>query len=199
MLNHFRWLLGGALLLVSSTLARAQVYLPGSAAPLPGSAQAATSQVYHYFNGVPYYQGFYYPGPAGDYPGPLDNYFRTEMGFNIPSLLVISPRVAESMVVIQPPVTPPALAPQAATLDVRLPADAVLYVEGKKTQQTGSERRFVTRPLDAGQIYRYQVKAVWSENGRSHEVERSVLLQRGSYALIRMDDMNEEASDALPR
>jgi len=190
MLSHLRWTIGVALLLASSTLALAQVYGPASATPFPGSAQAATSQIYHYFNGVPYYQGFYYPGPAGSYPGPLD--FRTEAGFDIPRLIVISPRVPEDTTVSAPEATVttqslPA-APQTATLDVRLPAGAVLYIQGKKTSQTGSERHFVTPALEAGQKYRYTLKAAWSENGRAKEVGRHVFLRGGEHALVRLDD-----------
>jgi uncharacterized protein (TIGR03000 family) len=187
MLSHLRWTIGVALLLASSTLAQAQVYGPASATPFPGSAQAATSQIYHYFNGVPYYQGFYYPGPAGSYPGPLD--FRTEAGFDIPRLIVISPRAPEDTTVSAPEatVTPLSLAAQTATLDVRLPAGAVLYIQGKKTKQTGSERHFVTPALEAGQKYRYTLKAEWSENGHTKAVERHVFLRGGEQGMVRLD------------
>jgi uncharacterized protein (TIGR03000 family) len=186
MLSHLRWAVGVALLLAGSTLAQAQVYGPASAIPFPGSAQAATSQIYHYFNGVPYYQGFYYPGPEGTYPGPLD--FRTELGFDIPPLIIISPRVSDTTVSAPGAIAAPPAAPQAATLDVRLPASATLYIQGQKTKQTGSERHFVTPPLAAGEPYRYTLKAVWSEDGRSKEVERQVIVHGGEQALVRLDD-----------
>ena len=45
------------------------------------------------------------------------------------------------------------------TFVVRLPADAVLEIDGKKTQSTGEERRFETPPLRVGGTYRYTLKA----------------------------------------
>jgi uncharacterized protein (TIGR03000 family) len=187
-LSDLRLAVAGALLLASSTLAQAQVYVPPSA-PYPGSAQAATSQVYHYFNGVPYYHSFYYPGPEGTYPTPLD--FRTELGFNVPPLIIISPSISDTTV--SAPVTvPPPAEPQPATLDVHLPAGATLYISGYKTKQTGSDRYFVTPPLAEGQTFRYTLKAAWSEDGRRKAVERQVVVHGGEQALIRLDDAQTE-------
>src|SRR5262245_60323463 len=45
-----------------------------------------------------------------------------------------------------------------ATIVVRVPADAKLYFDGVLTEQTGTERTFVTPPLRAGQEFRYELK-----------------------------------------
>lgn len=179
MFTHFRSMLCLAILLLSPALAPAQVYLPASAPPVHGSAQVNTSQVYHYFNGVPYYQGFYYPGPEGTYQGPLDNLFRTPLGFDIPSLIVIAPPVRTTTI----ETTTVVVAPQTgtATFEVRLPAEADLYVQDKKMSQTGSDRYFVTPPLAEGQTYAFRIRAVWSENGYEREVNRTVVLAAGEH------------------
>jgi uncharacterized protein (TIGR03000 family) len=169
--------------LLTPAFAAAQVYVPPTAAPFPGSAQAGTSQLYHYFNGVPYYQGFYYPGPTGTYPGPLDDLFRTPLGFDIPNLIVLTPAVPPTAT--EAVATTVTTAPtDTATLDIRLPADAELYLQGRKSSQTGSERYFVTPPLAPGQIYTCRIKAVWYENGRNREVNRTVDLIAGDHSSL---------------
>ncbi len=45
-------------------------------------------------------------------------------------------------------------------IDVRLPADAQIYVNGNLTTSQGAERNFVSRNQTAGKIYRYEIKAV---------------------------------------
>lgn len=51
-----------------------------------------------------------------------------------------------------------------ATVIFRLPADASLIVDGEKTNQTGSTRKFVTPPLKPGRKYTYNVVAEWEPN-----------------------------------
>jgi len=191
MFTHLRSALCTAALLLSPAFARAQVYLPASAPPVPGSAQANTSQVYHYFNGVPYYQGFYYPGPQGYYE-PLGTVYRTALGFDIPSLIVIAPPVTTTA---SGPVATSVAAPartETATLNVRLPAQAELYIQDKKMGQTGVNRTFVTPPLAEGQTYLYRIKAVWSDNGYKREVKRTVIVAAGDHASLTILGMADE-------
>ncbi len=183
MFTHLRSSLCTAALLLTPVLAHAQVYLPGSASPVPGSVQANTSQIYHYFNGVPYYQGFYYPGPQGYYE-PLGSIYRTALGFDIPSLIVIAPSVtATPSGPVATTVAAPARA-ETATLNVRLPEQAELYIQDKKMGQTGANRKFVTPSLAEGQTYLYRIKAVWSENGYEREVKRTVIVAAGDHASL---------------
>jgi arylsulfatase len=58
---------------------------------------------------------------------------------------------------------------------VRLPADAVLEIDGYKTKSTGEERRFVTPPLRVGGPYHYTLKAT----GPGKEVTRQIELRHG--------------------
>jgi len=97
--------------------------------------------------------------------------------------------------VIAPPVTTTASGPVAtsvaapartetATLNVRLPAQAELYIQDKKMGQTGVNRTFVTPPLAEGQTYLYRIKAVWSANGYERVVKRTVIVAAGDHASL---------------
>jgi uncharacterized protein (TIGR02246 family) len=61
------------------------------------------------------------------------------------------------------------------TFEVRLPAGAVLEIDGKKTTSTGELRKFETPPLSVGRGYTYTLKA--TANGK--EVTRTIDLAHG--------------------
>jgi uncharacterized protein (TIGR03000 family) len=56
-----------------------------------------------------------------------------------------------------------------ARLHVTLPADAELWLNGKRTHRNGVERDFITPQLKQGQTYAYQVKARWTQDGKPLE------------------------------
>jgi uncharacterized protein (TIGR02246 family) len=64
----------------------------------------------------------------------------------------------------------PAAGREIITIEVRLPAGAVLEIDGKKTTSTGEVRRFETPPLMVGKEYTYTLKA--TANGK--EVTRQI-------------------------
>ncbi len=59
-----------------------------------------------------------------------------------------------------------------ARIRVRLPANAEVTVNGKKTTSTGPVREYETPVLDPERVYTYLVKAKWIEDGIT--VEKSV-------------------------
>jgi uncharacterized protein (TIGR03000 family) len=65
-------------------------------------------------------------------------------------------------------------APDAARVEVRVPAGAALWFDGVRTQQSGSERSFVSPPLTPGQEYTYEVHARWTEDGRTVDRNRTI-------------------------
>jgi uncharacterized protein (TIGR03000 family) len=70
-----------------------------------------------------------------------------------------------------------------ATVSVRVPvADAEVWIEGRKTQQQGTTREFVSPPLDPGRSYTYTVRASWVENGKPVEQTRTVPVQANGTA-----------------
>lgn len=68
---------------------------------------------------------------------------------------------------------------KSAGLNFRLPAGATLYVDGRKTDGTGTERSFFTPPLEAGQKYYYEVKAELSVGGQTVTDEKRVVVEAG--------------------
>src|SRR5439155_3855645 len=52
-----------------------------------------------------------------------------------------------------------------ATVVVRLPADARLYADNTALRLTGTERRFVTPELPAGQEYTYRFRVEYDRDG----------------------------------
>jgi uncharacterized protein (TIGR03000 family) len=66
-----------------------------------------------------------------------------------------------------------------ATLEVRLPADAALEVDGWRTRQTGSSRLFESPPLVPGKSYTYDLRATWTAGGREVVKNRHVRVSAG--------------------
>jgi uncharacterized protein (TIGR03000 family) len=71
--------------------------------------------------------------------------------------------------------SPPAPAPaaqaapadQRAILNVYVPSsDATVWIDGKKTAQTGLQRRFATPPLEPGSRYVYEIRVEWVSDGK---------------------------------
>jgi uncharacterized protein (TIGR03000 family) len=81
-------------------------------------------------------------------------------------------------------VSPPATADLKARIIVIVPADADVYFDGQEMTQTGSERQFVTPPLEKGMTYNYSIRAVWTEDGRPIERTRKVTFQAGSQLRV---------------
>ena len=81
---------------------------------------------------------------------------------------------------------PPAANPaQPAYIRVQVPAGAQVSFDGSPTQQTGTDRLFVTPPMQAGPNYTYQVAARWQDNGRQRSEERTVRVRAGQTANVR--------------
>jgi uncharacterized protein (TIGR03000 family) len=73
----------------------------------------------------------------------------------------------------------------AVSVAVRVPFDADVWFEGRKTTQTGVVRDFESPPLSAGEKYLYHVRARWSEQGRMIDQTRTIPVQAG--ARVRVD------------
>jgi uncharacterized protein (TIGR03000 family) len=81
-------------------------------------------------------------------------------------------------------------------LNVRVPAQAEVLVEGKKTEQTGMVRRFVSPPLTPGRTYTYNLKAKWTDNGREVVEARTLDVQAGDWLNV---DFMAPAQGPMPR
>jgi uncharacterized protein (TIGR03000 family) len=71
------------------------------------------------------------------------------------------------------------IAGNAALIILRVPANAEVFFEGKQTSQTGRFRSFVTPALESGRDYSYEIRARWTEGGRTVEQTRKINIRAG--------------------
>ncbi len=105
-------------------------------------------------------------------------------GYGWVGIYAASPRPRPLTVSVHPTVerfhTAPAEAVPAAPggcliLSVKVPQPAAeVFVDGKKTAQTGTDRIFESPPLEAGKAFKYTVTARWVERGQLVESSREV-------------------------
>lgn len=76
------------------------------------------------------------------------------------------------------------LVARSAALDVRLPAEAELWIEGQKMVQTGADRKFVSPPLPPGQRFTYELRARWKEAGRDVTKTKHIDVSAGDRLLV---------------
>ncbi len=77
--------------------------------------------------------------------------------------------------------------PDEAVLNLSLPLDAKVYINGKLTKTTGSFRSFVSRRLRVGGKYAFDIKAVAKRNGQDVVLERKIELSAGMDQSISLD------------
>lgn len=80
------------------------------------------------------------------------------------------------------------LAQEAKPVLIKLlvPADAVVEIEGARTNQTGTERSFVSPPLESGKTYVYTIKVTWKEGGKDKTVTEKLRVQAGDEKTINL-------------
>jgi uncharacterized protein (TIGR03000 family) len=98
-----------------------------------------------------------------------------------------------------PPGAPPGVTEGTATaplhLEVRVPADASVWVSGIATTQTGTLRRYVSQPLPVGPNYLCEIRATWPQGGRNVTEVRQFIVQAGQHLSV---DFLRADSAALP-
>jgi uncharacterized protein (TIGR03000 family) len=91
----------------------------------------------------------------------------------------------------------------AGYLIVNLPTEAKVFVNGHATTSEGAQRQFVSRGLEPGQRYAYEVRAQIERDGKTLTETRSVQLTGGLQANLsfRFDDApaTQAAETAPPR
>jgi uncharacterized protein (TIGR03000 family) len=71
-----------------------------------------------------------------------------------------------------------------ATIQVRLPADARLTIDGSATRSKSALRRFITPPLEPGKAFHYTFKAEWVRGRKTITVERRVTVRAGRETFL---------------
>lgn len=78
--------------------------------------------------------------------------------------------------------------PNAANLEVMVPPNARLFIDGQAVAGSGEQRRFFSPPLQPGQNYVYHIRAEWTDpSGKVVDRERSVDVHAGARIGV---DMN---------
>jgi uncharacterized protein (TIGR03000 family) len=72
----------------------------------------------------------------------------------------------------------------AARVRVRVPPGTTVWFDGDRTSQTGTERNFVSPPLEPGRGYTYEVRARWMEGNRPMEDTRQVRVRAGETTTV---------------
>ena len=78
----------------------------------------------------------------------------------------------------------PAVDDDTAILNLRLPAEAVVYVNGKQTRTPGEFRSYVSRNLEPGKRYTYEVRAEVNQGGTKVARTKVVHLTAGSHKTV---------------
>jgi uncharacterized protein (TIGR03000 family) len=138
---------------------------------------------YDYGIGAPYYQGGFYYGPPESY-APLPT----------------TPPPADQL-----PLTDPSHEssdPHVANVEIRLPANATLWVEGQQMTTTGAVRHFYTPKLTEGENYTYEIHARWTDaSGKTVERTKNLDVKAGSWLGLdfnRADQPNQTPNIRMP-
>jgi uncharacterized protein (TIGR03000 family) len=96
---------------------------------------------------------------------------------------VYNPNQPPVMTIPVAPMTKPAGSddkPMGANLKFTVPADTKLYVDGKLTTGTGTERAFFTPPLEAGKKFFYDVKVELVVGTQTVTDEKRIIVEAGA-------------------
>jgi uncharacterized protein (TIGR03000 family) len=133
--------------------------------PIPGVFGGSDERIRHMPPVFGYGTGWFgYRSPS---PRPLPNFNFVEPG----SVLPYPDRI-------------PAPAASCMELEVHVPELARVFVDGTATTPTGAVRRFTSPPLNADEVYTYEVRAEWNDNGKQHSETRTVTGKPGQPFVI---------------
>jgi len=148
--------------------------------------------------------GGYYGGYGGYYPGigfsiGFPGYYNYGSGYRgssyyydpgttvytdpsvVPSTSYYSPTVPSTPAgaSLAPPPTA-ADHPDSINMEVRLPENADLWIEGQKMSQTGALRHFYSEPVNPNEKYHYEIRARWTDaEGKVVDLTKKVDVRAG--------------------
>jgi uncharacterized protein (TIGR03000 family) len=125
---------------------------------------------------------FAWPGVPPDYRGPRKRVRVDEVG-PLPADMLPGPPPGRTCV----------------SLTVQAPADAEIWLDGVKTNQTGPARRFESPALQPGGVYTYEVKACWTEQGRNVEQSQIILVHAGDEVRVNFPAVPELEQQTAPQ
>jgi uncharacterized protein (TIGR03000 family) len=74
-------------------------------------------------------------------------------------------------------------------MQVRVPADAVVWVEGTATSLGGTDRLYFSPPLPENRDYTYEIKARWKQGGQDVEKTLQVKVRRNETTPVDFSDL----------
>jgi uncharacterized protein (TIGR03000 family) len=170
-----------------------------------------------FYNNYPFY-GYNYPSYRYTYPSSTYMTSPRNYAYSAPSYYYTTPSLNTTSVYSTAPVYSAAsygmaAAPDAnamatqtfyrppagtASITVRLPANAQLWMNDQPTTPTGPERQFVTPAgLEAGKPYYFALKAQWEENGQTVTREHTLEFKAGDTATVDFNQ-NPPTANAAP-
>jgi uncharacterized protein (TIGR03000 family) len=162
--------------------------LAGALAIVALAPSPAQAQRYFRVGPVSFYSSPYYYSPWYGYYSYPDYYsyrWYSYPTYSPPAVLTESPRYGPA------PATnsyqsfyPSEQAPAPATLNSRVPANAELWLQGAKMNQTGEQRKIVTPALSPDRNFMYDVRARWNDNGQEMDWTRHVRVRGGEEVTV---------------
>lgn len=86
-----------------------------------------------------------------------------------------------------PPKTPSPLPGTSGVLQMNVPENSVVYINGYRTKLSGTERNFTAKNLIPGETYEFEIKVVSVEDGQLREQIKTTALTPGSTAVLAFD------------
>jgi uncharacterized protein (TIGR03000 family) len=131
-----------------------------------------------------YGYGYPYLGNTGIYTGPGGYYTGASTFASTIPTMVSTPGMTTTQSYYAGPNQMPA-DPTVARIRVLLPkADAQVMFDGNATQETGTDRLFVTPSLPTGKDLYYTVQASWMENGQRVSREKRIQVRPGDNLTV---------------
>jgi uncharacterized protein (TIGR03000 family) len=124
-----------------------------------------------YYYGDPVYPWLYYPWLYGQFAStPVSTLGSMPYGMipgGNPGAVEVAPAPATS-----------------ATLDLIVPANAEVWLDGKKTTQTGTTRSFTTQPLTSGQVSTQELRVTFNDKAGKAVTEQRKVQLRGAQRVV---------------
>jgi uncharacterized protein (TIGR03000 family) len=127
---------------------------------------------YSQYGGTPYYAGSYYPSRDYQFPTYYSTY-SYPVTTQEPTFYPVATEEQETN-------------PNAVHVRLSLPPDARVWFEGQETQQRGSDRLYVSPPMEAGKNFVYHIKAQWMESGKQVVHTKDVNVRAGDWINVDM-------------
>jgi len=109
----------------------------------------------------------------------------------LPSTSSIATPTTSAAATSMTPATTTQPANERATLLIRVPAGATLYVDGRKASTSGAETIFRTPMLPAGREFSYQLKAEIIREGRPESLTQKVAFRAGERITVDFGSMGK--------